>query len=178
MRVKPPFRSDVGMGCRTSLADLTSGAADLTQIRAVRCGAADRVERRASDQQVVVSAVRPERVVAGRGKFGAGLPPAVLADYDARIEALVKLGSGARRCPRASRSIPSRRWRCRVPGRLRGASSTSGSADRLRRLGSGAMLGLAEQCRLCARQDQREMRRQVGPRLGPICGFSKSGNGA
>ena len=45
-----------------------------------------------------------------------------------------------------------------------GCSSTSGSGARLRRLGSARCWRLAEQRRLRAGQDQREARRQVGPR--------------
>src|SRR5439155_25154077 len=76
-------------------AERSGRAADLAEIGAVRGGAADRIDRRCPDQQVEIGAVRAERVVAGRAELGAGLPPAMLADHDARVEVVVEPGAGA-----------------------------------------------------------------------------------
>jgi hypothetical protein len=58
----------------------------------VRCGAADRVAHRAADQQIDIGASRSERVVTRQADLGTGLPVPVLADDDARIEAVVEPG--------------------------------------------------------------------------------------
>src|SRR5215469_3548964 len=72
-----------------------SGPSDLAQIGAVRCRAADWVHRCGADEQIEIGAQRSERLIAGRAELGARLPPTVLADDDARIEALVEPRSGA-----------------------------------------------------------------------------------
>jgi hypothetical protein len=49
-----------------------------------------------------VSTQTPKRIVAGRADLGAGLPPAVLTDHDARGEIVVEPGAGAHHTPSAS----------------------------------------------------------------------------
>src|SRR5580704_11245867 len=66
---------------------------DLAQIGTDRGSAADRVERSPANDQVQIGAVRPERVVPGGTDPSAGLPPAMLADHNPRIEVLVEAGA-------------------------------------------------------------------------------------
>src|SRR5271157_6122540 len=70
-------------------------APDLTQIGADRRRAADWVERSPADDQIEVGAVRPKRIVPRGADFGAGLPPAMLANHHARIEVFVEPGAGS-----------------------------------------------------------------------------------
>ena len=59
----------------------------------MRCRAADRVDRRSADEQVEVGAHRAEGIVAGRAKFAAALPPAMLAHHHTRIEVRIEPGA-------------------------------------------------------------------------------------
>ena len=63
--------------------------------------AADRVDRRVADDEVVVGAVGTEGIVGGSAELRASLPPAVLAADHPRIETLVQ--------PRAGPDLPLRR---------------------------------------------------------------------
>ena len=101
----------------TQFRDLWRQAAQsyLAQIGAVRRRAADRIERRAADDQVEIGALRTERIVAGRTDRRAGLPPAVLANHHARIEAVVEARARAHAALRRLDRLPSRRWRSRAP---------------------------------------------------------------
>src|SRR5262249_25210888 len=136
---------------------------DLAQIRAVRGGAADRITHRRTNKQVKVSAPRPERIIPRRAKFIARLPPAMLADRDAGIEVIVEPGAGSHTAvwrldghPVAIRDAADLR-RCGMQLDLRIGSAFAKAREL-------AMLSLAEQRRLGARQDQRKTRRQIGPR--------------
>src|SRR4029450_13556219 len=62
------------------------------------------IDGRVADDQVEIGAVRAERIVAGRADLRAGLPPAVLAARDARLQGLVerppRADAALRRLPR------------------------------------------------------------------------------
>ena len=140
-----------------------TGQPHIAQIGAVRRRSADRIKRRAANEQVEICTLRPERVIARCADRGASLPPAVLADHHARVEVVVEARAGAHAALR----------------RLDRDPVAVGNSARLRRHGmqfdfrmrstpaqrwQGAVLGLAEKRRLRAGQDQRETRRQIGPR--------------
>jgi len=93
----PPSRLPrwIGSAWRRPKATRSGDRADLAQIGAVRCRSADRIERRAADDQVEIGAVRSERIVAWRPDLCAGLPPAVLADHHTGVEIAVEPGAGA-----------------------------------------------------------------------------------
>src|SRR5712692_2109574 len=81
-------------GCRTHTYSVgrpgrSIHATDLAEIGTVRDRAADRVERRVTDDEVVVGAVGAEGIVGGRAELRTGLPPAVLATDDPWIETIV-----------------------------------------------------------------------------------------
>ena len=122
--------------------------------------------------------VRPERVVAGRADLGAGLPPTVLADHDARVETVVEPRAGAHpafgRLDRHPVAVgDAARLRCsgmQFHFRMR-MRACAGSAAR----GAGLLqnkVGFA----LVRISGKRAVK--IGPRTGPICGSSKSGSGA
>ena len=104
---------------------------------------------------IVVGAITAERIISGQTKFLAGLPPAVLADNDARIQIVVKFCARAHPPCRGCHYHPrSRRYPPRTCGvwmyfdlRIRGALAQAGQATVLR---------LAEQAGLRARQHERE----------------------
>src|SRR5262245_45233052 len=95
-------------------------AAHLTQIRAEGYRAAHRIECRVADDEVVVGAVRAERIVAGRADLRALLPPAVLAADHLGIEVLVE--------PRARPNAP---LRCLEDHPVSRADSTRGGGARV-----------------------------------------------
>src|SRR5207249_2264441 len=61
------------------------GAADLTDVRAMRDGPAHRIHRGVADDQIEIGAVRTEWIVAWRADLGARLPPTVLTADDPRV---------------------------------------------------------------------------------------------
>src|SRR5262245_50400306 len=131
---------------------------NLAQIATMRGRAADRVARSSVNEQVAIGAHRPERVVAGRADLGAGLPPAVGTNRDPGVEVVVQPGAGAHAA----------RWRLDRhpvaignPARLRrrGMELHFGMRDALAQTRQRVVLGLAEQRRFRARQDQWETRR-------------------
>src|SRR6516225_4768881 len=80
---------------RTLATGASGDALDLAQIGAVRSRSADGIERRGADDQVEVGSIRSERIIAGCADLGAGLPPAVFADHDIGVEAVVEPSAGA-----------------------------------------------------------------------------------
>src|SRR5207302_1770983 len=129
------------------------GAADLTQVGAVRDRAADRLDRPVADDEVEVGAFRAERVVAGLADLRARLPPTVLPADDVRLQTLVQLGSRADAALRRLDSHP-------VAGANAARGGRDGAELDLRVSGSStqtrepAMLALAELRGLRAGQDQ------------------------
>src|SRR5207253_2008964 len=98
-----------------------------------------------------------------RAELRAGLPPAVLADDDARVEIVVEARAGAHaaigrldRHPLADGDA-TRRGRARVQFDLWVERALAQARQR-------ALLRLTEQGRLRAGQDEREARREIGPR--------------
>src|SRR5213594_1211779 len=62
------------------------------QIRAMSWRAAHRIAVRRVHGKVEIGALRGERIVARRIEFWAGLPPAMLANDDARIDPFIEAG--------------------------------------------------------------------------------------
>ena len=141
------------------------GAADLTQVGAVRDRAADRIDRRVADDEVEVGAFRAERVVAGLADLRARLPPTVLPADDVRLQTLVQLGSRADAAFRRLDSDP-------VAGANAARGGRDGAELELRVSGTStqarerAMLTLAELRGLRAGQDQGIALGQVRARDG------------
>src|SRR4051794_27632446 len=69
-------------------------SANLAQVRAMRCRAADWIARGGADQLIEVGALLPKWVVTRRADLGAGLPPAVFAHHHSRIKIGVEPGAG------------------------------------------------------------------------------------
>src|SRR5437773_6266703 len=131
------------------------------QIRAMSWRAAHRIAVRRVHGKIEIGALRGERIVARRIEFLAGLPPAMLANDDARIELVIEAGLGshaARRClngdPAAGRDAARR---CRV-----GMQFDLRVLCALSQAWQGAMLRLAEECGLRASEHQREPRDKIG----------------
>src|SRR5690349_10907484 len=103
----------------------------------MRCCAAHRIERIRADDEVEVGALRSKRIVAWRFKSLAGLPPAMLADDDTRIETIVQ--------PHAGAHAPLRRLD-RYPVAVRKATL----ARRGRMQGNLRVEGMLAQARQCA----------------------------
>jgi hypothetical protein len=120
--------------------------------------------------------VGAERAVSRNAQFVAALPPTMLPDDDPGGESqlIIQRDAGARRARRCldRDPVPSHQAESRS---RKGVDLDLGMRVAFAQTWRGAMLGLAEECRLGASQYQRERAATAGAATGPICGSMKRG---